>query len=507
MNEFWKKFKPLGSQAALVWGIMLAVYAFYMVSFFWGNHDFRFMRYGFSSPWEDAWEARVTQYLPVWILSIGQILPIFNMLLATGFMSLGAILLAKWYGLEKPVNAVLFALLIGLHPYHLTQFYYVHQIISVALWHLLGIIGMVFLFQSKRRLYLLGIGLLLFSLMGYVSVVELIFTVFLCKVWLNGEKAFLPWLKVYFRAGIGVVITLSIYAVMIELLKQYGIINGEMYNTQTLPLSGIWDKFITQWSAPIKILFRGTPYLPKVAVWMMMLLSLVLSLWVGFRQKEFWFTFIGLVLISYAMLAIGYVSQKEDALYICRVHSYSVPYVIASGVAFIRLKGGKALRNMVLILACGLCFFYARADFEAQKNWFLGNKEDEFALERIRKEIIPQLQPEKEYRLSVMGGYTDRQNLRIKGIFLLEKKILKNFMKNSLCYRYFLQLLCFCMSLLIRLSEMELSFRIIVSCMLQIMKLYRQFIAGKQRNEPILLGMKKRKLCRSFISFFNQGIK
>lgn len=70
--------------AGVVWLILAAVFLTYWSSFFLGNHDFRFMRYGV--PLEaGVFEGRFTQFLPSWLLTGGHILPAFNVLLGLPF--------------------------------------------------------------------------------------------------------------------------------------------------------------------------------------------------------------------------------------------------------------------------------------------------------------------------------------------------------------------------------------------------------------------------------------
>ena len=131
--------------AGVVWLILAAVFLTYWSSFFLGNHDFRFMRYGV--PLEaGVFEGRFTQFLPSWLLTGGHILPAFNVLLGFAFFALAAVRLAEWYGLSERYRDVLpFTLLIVLNPYVLTQLYYVHQILSIFVWHFLCVWGVIWI--------------------------------------------------------------------------------------------------------------------------------------------------------------------------------------------------------------------------------------------------------------------------------------------------------------------------------------------------------------------------
>lgn len=131
--------------AGVVWLILIVVFLIYWSSFFLGNHDFRFMRYGVPLD-AGVFEGRFTQFLPSWLLTGGHILPVFNVLLGFAFFALAAVRLAEWYGLPERYRDVLpFTLLIVLNPYVLTQLYYVHQILSIFVWHFLCVWGVIWI--------------------------------------------------------------------------------------------------------------------------------------------------------------------------------------------------------------------------------------------------------------------------------------------------------------------------------------------------------------------------
>lgn len=131
--------------AGVVWLILAAVFLTYWNSFFLGNHDFRFIRYGVPLN-AGVLEGRFTQFLPIWLLTGGHILPAFNVLLGFAFFALAAVRLAEWYGLSERYRDVLpFTLLIVLNPYVLTQLYYVHQILSIFVWHFLCVWGVIWI--------------------------------------------------------------------------------------------------------------------------------------------------------------------------------------------------------------------------------------------------------------------------------------------------------------------------------------------------------------------------
>lgn len=274
--------------AGVVWLILAAVFLTYWSSFFLGNHDFRFMRYGV--PLEaGVFEGRFTQFLPSWLLTGGHILPAFNVLLGFAFFALAAVRLAEWYGLSERYRDVLpFTLLIVLNPYVLTQLYYVHQILSIFVWHFLCVWGVIWIdravlateegkkgtgyaeMSGRKRAAgcaaayerekgaavdgrkkaagyaAAGMPALFVSLGGYTAALELVLTIYAGKFWLDilrAEKSVKVIFRHYLKLGAGVMAALLCYAAVIWEMKRRNLIFLGMYNVQTLPLRDMPENF------------------------------------------------------------------------------------------------------------------------------------------------------------------------------------------------------------------------------------------------------------------------
>lgn len=158
------------------------------------------MRYGVPLD-AGLFEGRFTQFVPSWLLTEGHILPVANVLIGFLFFAAAAVILARWFGLNAKYREMLpFALLIVLNPYVLTQLYYVHQILSIFCWHLLGVLGIVWIdcgvYQKDWKKTSAGVLALFFCLGGYAASLELVPVLCAGKFWLDilygGEKHFLP---------------------------------------------------------------------------------------------------------------------------------------------------------------------------------------------------------------------------------------------------------------------------------------------------------------------------
>ena len=405
----------------MVFGILSVVFSFYITGFYFGNHDYQYMRYGMPLG-AGAWEARVTQFVPYWLFSLGQILPIFNALLGFMFLSGAVVLLAKWYELPEKYSIVLiFSLLVALHPYHLTQLYYVFTATSIGLWHLFAVIGVMtawqFVLEKKIKWAILSVFFLLTALLGYASVLQLIFVILIGKFLLSLGTEFQTarkehrlkkyWLQYILTALFLSVVVLVIYGGIIHVLKTYHIIDAGMYNTQVLTAAEITYKLKTFWYLPFKGLMLEMPYcspfLSRTILGLMVVLVLLSAL-LGGGGLIFLLMVVGLIGLIFTMFVTTYASPWA-AWSMMRTNVYSVPYFLAIMYAILCVFGKQFLKNLGTLFAVILIICFANADFNAQKVWALGRMQDEKVADRVRERLLPQIDANKHYRMVLMGSF------------------------------------------------------------------------------------------------------
>ncbi len=434
MAPFFEKYRFWVRCFGIVWGALTVTFLCYWSSFFVGNHDFRYMRYGVPLT-AGMFEGRFSQFLISSILTEGHILPAFNVLLGFGFFSAATVMLSKWFGLSEKYREVLpFALMIALNPYVLTQLYYVHQILSIFCWHLWCVWGVMLVDRAAllanegktaagqhavpytaTRMRIAGyaaagILVLFVSLGGYAASLELVLTVCVGKFWLDilrKKTKMREILPHYVKLGIIVAAAFFCYAAVIWEMRRQNIIVQHMYNVQTLALGEVWDKFKLQWQRPWNVLWLAFPYdLPFAGYCFMATATAALAAsWL--KGKLLWGIFC-LAALVYAAFCLAF-ATPHDFFETFRIHSYSVPYLMAVLFAVPFVCGNKLLRNLALAVAVALICLFAKADYWAQKVWLLGNRQDELYTERIKADLLPRLQPGKKYRLTTLGGLYGRE--------------------------------------------------------------------------------------------------
>lgn len=405
---FFETYRYWVKCCAIVWGVLAVTFFFYMMTFFLGNHDFRFVRYGMPLLF-GVFEGRFSQFLPSYLLTEGQILPIVNALVGFFFLAVEVVLLARWYGVKQNgLEVVGFGLLIVLNPYFLTQFYYVHSILSICLWHCLSVVGVILIYDGVNgRVWktLGGIACWVCCFGGYVASVELVAVILLGKMWLDilsGRKVACDLMKSYLKILGACGMALLIYVMFIMRLRENHLIDAEMYNVQMLSVGEILRKFRHTWTEPFVVLFSDLPYCSRLMGYGICFLGGLCAKTVFERGKGGVSVGLFLVMLQ-AAFGLAYLSPY-DFFYIYRIHCFSVPYLLAVLFAVVMVCGLRGVRNLAFMVALGCVAGFMVADLEAQKVWYLRNNQDERLIERLRRELVMLLEQGKHYRLTTLGN-------------------------------------------------------------------------------------------------------
>lgn len=410
MTVFLKKYQFWLKCWGIVWGILAIVFSFYMVTFFLGNHDWQYLRY--DMPLGDGmWEARMTQFVPPRLFSLGRMLPIWNALLGFMFLSGATVLLAWWYQLKpKMLVVVLFCLLIGLHPYVCTSLYYAYLFLSFGCWHFLTVLGVMLAWQfaeNHKFKYFIGAMICLWSaLSGYVACIELIGVIVIGKLLLEcGASFHKADVKKWMVFLLAILAGIGIYALSLKVLQYSGILDLGMYNTQTLSLAQVISRFMQKWQEPFAILNVDFPYIGRKGVLLFWGLVLIfnLVLWRICGLKKYVLMLFLELGLFWAAFAAAYISS-HSIFGMFRVHAFSVPYLVGVMFAFILLKGDNFYRNAAYVISVCLLYVFMECNFMAQKVWYLGNGQDDKAVERVKGALLPQIEPHKHYRLSTLSN-------------------------------------------------------------------------------------------------------
>ena len=261
---FWLAF-------AVAFAALNLIFLFHGAHFLFGDHDWKYLKPGLSLD-AGLFEGRFAQFLPINILSGGDILPIINNILGfTGF-SLGVALLARYWRLPRQKSAwLLFALFTAVTPYILSFMYFAFLIIPVLGWSAF-VLSSLLISEKETRFSpirsLSAIALATLALGGYPPVVNLMAVALAVRLLFaalfEGESARGLWRRYRWTA-----INLLSAAICCKLclwgLGKIGAMNTAYYNLQTTPLAEWGNKFLLVsrdlWQQfTVTLPFIDTPY-------------------------------------------------------------------------------------------------------------------------------------------------------------------------------------------------------------------------------------------------------
>ena len=247
------------------------IFLFHGAHFLFGDHDWKYLKPGLSLG-AGLFEGRFAQFLPINILSGGDILPIINNILGFAGFSLGVALLARYWRLPRQKSAwLLFALFTAVTPYILSFMYFAFLIIPVLGWSAF-ILGCLLISEKETRFSpirsLSAIALATLALGGYPPVINLMAVALAVRLLFaalfESESARGLWRRYRWTA-----INLLSAAICCKLclwgLGKIGAMNTAYYNLQTTPLAEWGNKFLLVsrdlWQQfTVTLPFIDTPY-------------------------------------------------------------------------------------------------------------------------------------------------------------------------------------------------------------------------------------------------------
>lgn len=173
--------RPFWLAFAVVFLALNLIFLFHGAHFMFGDHDWKYLKHGISLG-AGLFEGRFSQFVPVTLLSRGEILPIINNALGFAGFALGVALLARYWRLPHTKTAyVMFALSAALTPYILSFMYFAFLVIPVLGWNMF-VIGALLVSEKEERFSLprtaVAAVLTTLALGGYPPVINLIAVAF-----------------------------------------------------------------------------------------------------------------------------------------------------------------------------------------------------------------------------------------------------------------------------------------------------------------------------------------
>ncbi len=409
------------------------IFLYFGAHLMFGDHDWKYVKGGVPLD-AGLFEGRFTQFIPINLVSYGEILPIINNTLGFFGYALGIALLARYWRLPQgKIPAVLFAMFAACSPYILSFMYFAFLVIPVLGWNAV-IIGALLISEKEPRFSaprtLAAALLYAFALGGYPPVANLFATALAARLLIAAtyESATLKTLaKTYGWSVINFLIGALIYKLCLIYLAHAGAINESYYNLQTTPFAEWGAKFILTTQTLVKQFAITLPFIAasyKAAALVVTLSALAALCTAGSRcfsprlngqmpcvetaatatqssrLRAGLLQLLLLIILAYAPLAVFFLSASTvETLFSPRIDFFGLQYFYLAMLALILKSPRSCCKNLGLLAAAAAIWFGALSLFEAEKVWKLGFDNELKLYRRIGKrfEASPNFNPAAQY--------------------------------------------------------------------------------------------------------------
>ncbi len=381
LNSFYMK---IGVKSLIVLSI---VFAYAMLSFYWGNHDWVYLKNKISLT-EGFFEARYSMHLFNVLFLEGHILPVLMFLfLEIGFVALG-IFSGIYLGIEKDTKKfLLFLLLIGVFPYNLIVSYYLFIAVPLIWWAVFGVL-LLFLAEKQftiRRFVLggLGFGVLLGS---YPPNIAFVFVLFMVRqiveyVFKNSE------IKIIVKKCVYVGGQFLIGCILFKLLNfMVSDIKNTLYNTRIYSVYDIFNNIPKELFNSFANLFLFKSELGVGCTVFLITLVITFFIWVLFYAKSKLFA---LVLIILMFIASRFMFILSPSSYVAHFRGgyWGILGIVISILGFLNLEKSRWFRNLLYVFEVIFLVIFVQIDFEAQKTMKLLFESEIKFNERVKSRI------------------------------------------------------------------------------------------------------------------------
>ncbi len=357
--------------------ILNLVFAFYQFSFFWGNHDWDWIK-GTTQVLSlntGLFEGRYAKFILNVLLYNGQILPFLNTFTAFALLSLGAVLLVMYWQIGNKTDRIIVALLPTIAPFILGWLYFPINLLgnfaAVAL-----VAGGLLLTErcgvgakfAAIACFVLGLGI-------YPSVMEMMMICFCFRYIMQP-----PEQRRIMFSTLGVMLAaVAIFKILLIILTAKGIIYAGHYNMQTASIAEVMRRIPQTISLIFSQMWETLPFFPlplKICGITLVVLSMVIV--IKNKQKLLLWT----IALSATVFSAFIAASAENVAYMPRINFYGLNFFYA-GAAAVALQQKQLYRNIAY--AASLLFIYisVQQDIYAQKVWNLGKNAEQQIVECI----------------------------------------------------------------------------------------------------------------------------
>ncbi len=365
--------------------ILNLIFAFYHITFFWGNHDWDWVK-GTTQVLSlntGMFEGRYAKFILNVSLFGGQILPILNNLVAFTLLALGAVLLTAYWQIKSFTARLITALVIITAPYVLGWLYFPINILGNFSAVALVAYGLIVAEKTKWYHKTLSIICFLLALGVYPSIAEMMIVSFAIRHIISPMKKKEKMLNSLYP----LILALIGFKLLLFVLGKLDIVYSGHYNMQMPTIEELVWRIPEMVVLVFSQLLTTLPFL-DVKYKILSLLLLILAITATYKRWLWWGIALGATVLSTFLT-----TAQEETAYMPRINFYGINFLIAGAVAVLFTQKQK-IRNISSVLCLLLLWNGVTADFEAFKIWRLGQIAETALVERISAKI-EEITPDK----------------------------------------------------------------------------------------------------------------
>lgn len=390
-------------------------FLYHSLTFMWGNHDVAFVKNELLLS-SGLFEGRFTQFIPYYLLTNGQILPILNNLIGLTFLTVALWIIAKYWQIPSSrLNYVLFISFVATQPYTLSWMYFSFITISCLLWTLLGALGLylsaqAYNIQYRKTLCLCSILCFYLTLGGYPPIINMFAVCFCAKLiidYLFENKAISQLISAYKYTLINIIIA----SILFKLTLLF-IMPDEVYNLETSAISSLPQKFLSTIKISFTQFFIAVPFMEKEYKLILAAMSACAIIGAILKSKPFTQTLLitALIVTTIWTTSLTTFLVVPHTEYVSRIDFYGYAFLYAFFLALLFKYKTPISQSLALIFMIILIPFNIINDYRAQKTWKLGFDAEMQILNRITERIEqhPNFNLSKKYHLHQIGDISMR---------------------------------------------------------------------------------------------------
>ncbi len=358
------------------------VFAYYQFTFFWGNHDWDWVKGTTQVLRLDTglFEGRYAKFILNVALFGGQILPLLNTLAAFALLAIGQVLLVNYWQIKRPFARVLVALLPAVAPYVLGWLYFPINILGNFAAVPLVVGGLILAEKEGIKPKVAAVLCFLIALGVYPSVMEMIVICWCARQILIPPAKF----KQRVSSAITIIAALLVFKFTLYGLEKAGLVYMGHYNMQTATFGEMLARLPQTLMLIFSQMATTLPFFPVALKSIGMALVITALVTTARRPAD--------IILWGAMLAATVLSTfltaaPAETAYMPRVNFYGLNYLYAASAALILQQKKTLCRNLGLALSLLYIGISVNQDTEAQKVWQLGKIAEEQLVERVISRI------------------------------------------------------------------------------------------------------------------------